>query len=113
MALVAVTVKVDELPALIDAGLAPMLTVGAGDLVVPVAMELLPPQPLRSRGSRRPEAIEEEIQLRDLRMCVLVRMFTFLFFLADLSVASARRYVLESSAGCWTRLIPNSIRMIF
>ena len=88
-----------------------MLTVGAEDLEV--AVELLPPQPLKSRDSKRPDAIEEKTQLRDLRMCVLVRMFTFLFFLADLSDASVRRFVLESSAGCWTRLIPNSIRMIF
>ena len=61
MAFVAVTVKVDELPALIDAGLAPMLTVGAGD--VEVAMELLPPQPLKSKGSMKPETNEEQIQL--------------------------------------------------
>jgi len=62
VALVAVTVKVDELPALIDAGLAPMLTVGAGVVTATVAMELLPSQPLNSRGSKKPEANREEIQ---------------------------------------------------
>jgi hypothetical protein len=39
-----------------------MLTVGAGVVTATVAMELLPPQPLNSRGSKKPEANKEEIQ---------------------------------------------------
>jgi hypothetical protein len=46
-----------------DAGLAPMLTVGAGEVTAPVAMELLRPQPLKTRGSKKQEAIAEGIQL--------------------------------------------------
>jgi hypothetical protein len=66
VALVAVTVKVDELPALIDAGVALMLTVGAGGVATAVAMEPLPPQPLQSRGSNKPEANKDEIQMMGL-----------------------------------------------
>jgi hypothetical protein len=46
VALVAVTVKVDELPDVIEVGLAVMLTVGAGDTVTVVPAEALPPAPV-------------------------------------------------------------------
>jgi hypothetical protein len=47
VAFIAATVNVDELPALIEAGLAVMLTVGAGlDVTVTVVTaEVLPPAP--------------------------------------------------------------------
>jgi hypothetical protein len=46
VALVAVTVKVDELPDVIEAGFAVMLTVGAGDTVTVVLAEAFPPAPV-------------------------------------------------------------------
>jgi hypothetical protein len=47
VALVAVTVSVEELPALMDVGLAAMLTVGAGVVTVTDAVaELVPPVPV-------------------------------------------------------------------
>jgi hypothetical protein len=99
VALVALTVKVDELPALIDAGLAPMLTVGAGDLEEPAAMELPPPQPLKSRGNMRPEAIEEEIQLIDLRMRANLNMSILPLFHASLTDAAVRGLISELIVG--------------
>jgi hypothetical protein len=54
VAFVAVTVRVDELPAAIEAGEAEMLTVGAVDV-----RRALPPQPANSSGSKRPEIIQE------------------------------------------------------
>jgi hypothetical protein len=55
VAFVAVTVRVDELPEVIEAGEAEMLTVGAPD-DVEVAF---PPQPANSSGSKRPGIIQE------------------------------------------------------
>ena len=49
MAFVAVTVRIEELPEMIELGLAVMLAVGAG-LTIPVT---LPPHPETSRVSRR------------------------------------------------------------
>jgi hypothetical protein len=48
VALVAVTVKIDELPVVIDVGLAAILTVGAGELptVTVAAAVLFPPVPV-------------------------------------------------------------------
>jgi hypothetical protein len=46
VALVAVTVKVDELPVTIEVGLAVMLTVGAGATVTVVPAEAFPPAPV-------------------------------------------------------------------
>ena len=74
VAFVAVTVKLDEPPAAIEAGLAEMVTVGAG--VVP--MELLTPHPVKSRGSTRPGIVQRGILLSDLRMRALVTAFSFL-----------------------------------
>jgi hypothetical protein len=50
VAFAAVTVKVDEPPAAIEAGLAEMVTVGG--VVVP--MTLLTPHPVKSTGNERP-----------------------------------------------------------
>jgi hypothetical protein len=74
VAFAAVTVKVDEPPAAIEAGLAEMVTVGTG--VVP--MELLTPHPVKSRGSTRPGIIHRGTLLSDFRMRVLVTTFSFL-----------------------------------
>jgi len=71
VAFVAVTVKVDEPPAAIEAGLAEMVTVGTG--VVP--MELLTPHPVKSRGSTRPGIIHRGTLLSDFRMRALVTTF--------------------------------------
>jgi hypothetical protein len=65
LAFVAATVNMEELPALIEAGLAAMLTVG-----IAVEVELLklaPPHPANTRksGNRNTIANGEEIQLRD------------------------------------------------
>jgi hypothetical protein len=57
VALVAVTVKVEELPAAIEAGLAVMATVGAGD----VLLKLPPAHPVNSRLSDRLGATKKEI----------------------------------------------------
>jgi hypothetical protein len=46
--LVAVTVKVDELPATIEVGLAEMLTVGTEEVRL-----TLPPHPVNSKDSKR------------------------------------------------------------
>jgi hypothetical protein len=46
VALLADTVKVDELPAAIELGLAPMVTVGAELIVTVAAAEAFPPLPL-------------------------------------------------------------------
>jgi hypothetical protein len=72
------TVKVDELPTVIDAGLAVMLTVGAGLL-----LKVTPPQPLNSKGSESVEniAIGERIRERTRRTlsCIMVFFFLLLF----------------------------------
>jgi hypothetical protein len=57
VAFVAVTVKVDALPAAIEAGLAAIATVGAGAMALK-----LPPHPVNSRSSRRPGGIQEGIR---------------------------------------------------
>ena len=57
VAFVAVTVKVDAVPMVIEVGLAVIATVGAED----VALKL-PPHPLNSRGSRKPRVIKEGIR---------------------------------------------------
>jgi hypothetical protein len=46
VALVAITVKVDELPVTIEVGLAVMATVGTGDTVTVVPAEAFPPAPV-------------------------------------------------------------------
>ena len=54
VAFVAVTVRVDELPVVIEAGEAEMFTVGPPDVEV-----VLPPQPAKSSGRKRPGIIQE------------------------------------------------------
>ena len=74
MASVAVTVKVDEFPEIIEAGLAETLTVGAGFTggVIPA----IPPHQLDKRDSARLEnnTVRERIQERDrgMRICAKV-----------------------------------------
>lgn len=56
--MVAVTVKVDEVPTAIDIGLAVIATVGAGDI-----LRMLPPaHPANSRLSHRPGATRREVR---------------------------------------------------
>jgi hypothetical protein len=68
------TVKVDELPAVIDAGLAVMLTVSVGLL-----LKVTPPQPLSSKGSESVEniAIGERIRERTRRTLTCIMVFSF------------------------------------
>jgi hypothetical protein len=86
VALVAVTVKLDELPGAIELGLAVMATVGAGDVLTRLPFT----HPLNSRGSKRPGAIEERIRRIELRMCMFVKMLTFLSLTVDLRDVSIR-----------------------
>ena len=74
VALVAVTVRVDELPAATEVGLALIATVGAGD-----ELTWLPfTHPISSKGSRRPGAIEENVQGVDGRMRAFFKLTAFL-----------------------------------
>jgi hypothetical protein len=73
VAFAAVTVKVDELPATIEVGLAVMPTVGAAEVPVEI-----PPHPVNSRGSKKPAIIKERIRGRDLRTRAFVTVFSFL-----------------------------------
>jgi hypothetical protein len=74
VALEAVTVKVDESPELIEAGLAETLTVGAGftGVVLPTA----PPHPLNRRDSPRLEnkTVRERIRERDRGTRIFVKV---------------------------------------
>jgi hypothetical protein len=68
------TVNVHELPAVIDAGLDVMLTVGVGLLV-----KEAPPHPLNSKGSESVEniAIGESIRERTRRTLSCIMVFSF------------------------------------
>jgi hypothetical protein len=66
----------DELPAVIEAGLAAMLTVGVA-VAVAVLLKWAPPHPLNSRRNGNINAIAkgEEILLRDRWAHVFITMF--------------------------------------
>jgi hypothetical protein len=66
----------DELPAVIEAGLAAMLTVGVVD-AVDVLLKLAPPHPVNTRRSGNINTIAkgEEILLRDQWAHVFITMF--------------------------------------
>jgi hypothetical protein len=57
VAFVAVTVKIEELPLVIDVGLAPIVTVGAGELVTTTTAWLLTPTPANA-GTAHGRSIE-------------------------------------------------------
>jgi hypothetical protein len=73
VAFTAVTVRVDELPEVIEEGEAEIPKVGPPDVEV-----ALPPQPANSSGSKRLGIIQERIERRDLHTRVIVMVFTFL-----------------------------------
>jgi len=83
VAFVAVTVKVEELPAVIEAGLELMLTVGAA--FEPV--KFLPPHPASSRGRKREEIVQSKIRRRE-SLLVVVKAGSFLSL--DGSMASRK-----------------------
>jgi hypothetical protein len=70
VAFVAVTVNVEELPALIEAGLELMLTVGAASEPV----KLLPPHPASSTGMKREEIVQYRIRRRASRLLVVFKV---------------------------------------
>jgi hypothetical protein len=76
VAFVADTVNVDELPAVIVAGLEVMLTVG----VVGVVLKVAPPHPVNSRGSESVDSIAngERIRGRSRAMRTCIMVFSFL-----------------------------------
>jgi hypothetical protein len=77
VAFVAVTVRVEELPAVIEAGLATRLTVGAG---VEETVGALPPQPVMSSTSGRLDFTTAEERFRNQAevMRTLVKVFSFI-----------------------------------
>ena len=76
VALLAATVNMDELPAVIEAGLAAMLTVG---VAVDVPLKLAPPHPVNTRRSGNMNTIAkgEEILLRNRWAHVFITVFSF------------------------------------
>jgi hypothetical protein len=74
VAFAAVTVKVDEPPGAIEAGLAAMATVGAED----IPTRLPRTHPVISMGSTRAGIIQKGNLLSDLRMRALVTTISFL-----------------------------------
>jgi hypothetical protein len=78
VAFVAVTVKMDELPAEIEVGLAEMATV-AGNAPI----KLPRTHPVNSRGSKRPGITQERIERRDLPSRAFIKMLTFLTLSVD------------------------------
>ncbi len=76
VALAAVTVKVDELPAAIEVGLAVMLTVGVA-VAVGVLLKWAPPHPVNTRRSGNMNTIAkgEEILLRNWWAHVFITVF--------------------------------------
>ena len=69
----AVTVKVDELPARIDKGFAKMLTVGVSS--APAIWKLSHPQIASAR--RKPGMIARQIRRSDWRMLIVLTVFSF------------------------------------
>ena len=74
VALVAVTVRVDELPAAIEVGLALMATVGIGDVLIRLPFT----HPVNNSGKNSPGAIKRKLLWIDWRMRAFVKMSTFL-----------------------------------
>jgi hypothetical protein len=74
VALVAVTVNVDELPAEIEAGLAVIVTVGGA--VEP--LKLVPLHPVNSNGSKRTGVIETRNRRTDLPTRAFAKVFLLL-----------------------------------
>jgi hypothetical protein len=69
VALVALTVSVDEAPALIDPGLAAIVTVGAGVLLTVLVGPSFTPQPVAATSSAAPQKkrnIRPELMRREL-----------------------------------------------
>jgi hypothetical protein len=95
--LVAVTLKPDELPAAIDAGLAVMATVGAGDVLIRLPFT----HPVSSRGSKRPGAIKERIQRMELRMRAFVKMLTFLSLTVNFAMCRFEVLIHRLMLGIW------------
>jgi hypothetical protein len=87
VALVAITVKVEELPAATDAGLASIATVGAGDLL-PM---LIPAHPASRRGRRSPGRMNNKRERLDWPMHACVTVFAFVFLAVDFSNVAIRR----------------------
>ena len=79
MAFVAVTVKLDELPAEIEVGLAVIVTVGAGNAPI----KLPRTHPVNSRGSKMPGIPHERIERRDLPLRAFIKMLPFLTLPVD------------------------------
>jgi hypothetical protein len=73
VAFVAFTVRVDELPAAIEAGAAEMLTVGKADVRL-----TFPPHPVNSRGSKMQGTSRIGIESRDLLTRASVMIISFL-----------------------------------
>jgi hypothetical protein len=72
VAFVAVTVKVDELPAGIEVGLAAIPTVGGAF----VPLKLVPAHPVRRSGRTKVEIIEAIAHRKDLRTRALLTVFS-------------------------------------
>jgi hypothetical protein len=73
VALVAVTVRVEGLPAETDAGLAAMLTVGA--VMEPV--KLVPPHPVNANGSVTEAIVQKHFRPNNSRTRALCTVFSF------------------------------------
>lgn len=95
---VAVTVKVEELPAAIDVGLAVMATVGAGDVLLMLPLT----HPVNSRVSKRPESTKGILRRKDWWMRVFVTMCAFLFLTVDFPNVAIRDHFSYAQVMYWT-----------
>jgi hypothetical protein len=75
VALVAVTVKVDESPAATEVGLAAIATAGAGDVLIRLPLT----HPVVNRESKRPGIAPQRIERRDLGTRTLIMVSSSLF----------------------------------
>jgi hypothetical protein len=73
VAFAAVTVRVEDAPAAIDAGLAVIATVGR----VFVGVETLAPHPASSKDTRRTGAVKKRLRQTDWRTRALIKVFSF------------------------------------
>jgi hypothetical protein len=77
VAFVAVTVKMEELPETIEAGLVEMLTIGAG-FEIPVK---LTPHPITSKANGRPDnnAAQNRVRQKEGEKCTFIKVRSFVY----------------------------------